>query len=166
MSILKRELRPGFEFELKTNDNPDKWEEIVINKRCDPFLIREVVKIFEESPNSFRRKGGASPAVMVMASIVSAKPMLPDTFKLSDLNLQCRTVLRRMITGERLTMKSSVNSGIGDIRRRAVDLINFGIPVTRKWASDNHGNKLDYKEYFIEDDDRFSIAQRIIDINA
>ena len=83
-----------------------------------------------------------------------------------DFNKQCWTVLKRLLNGERLTMRICVNSGIGDIRRRAVDLIHFHIPVKREWAKDKKGNKLNYKEYFLTEQDRYDVALRIIDLAA
>jgi len=72
----------------------------------------------------------------------------------SDFSEQCWEVLTRMLNGEKLSSKSAINSGIGDIRRRAKDLIDhMGIPVRREWANDN-GVRLPYKWYYIEEEDR------------
>jgi hypothetical protein len=71
-----------------------------------------------------------------------------------DFNEQCWEVLTRMLNGEKLSSKSAINTGIGDIRRRAKDLIDHkGIPVRREWATEN-GVRQPYKWYYIEADDR------------
>ena len=79
-----------------------------------------------------------------------------------DFNLQCWQVLMRMLAGERITMKSGLDTGIGDIRRRAKDLIDgFKIQVKREWAVVD-GEKQKYKWYYIDDADKQSIINRII----
>ncbi|MDB5281144.1 MAG: hypothetical protein JWO06_219 [Bacteroidota bacterium] len=82
----------------------------------------------------------------------------------ADFNNQCWKVLKRLLTGERITMRTGVNSEIGDIRRRSIDLIQFGIPVKREWARDENNKRLNYKEYFLTDEDRPKVALRIIDL--
>ena len=77
-------------------------------------------------------------------------------------NAQCWDVLTRMLNGERLSSKSAINTGIGDIRRRAKDLIdNYGIPVQRRWA-EIKGVKQHYKEYYIEVADKQAAMLKII----
>lgn len=84
--------------------------------------------------------------------------------KREDFNEQCWTVLKRMLSGEKITNKDGVNTGISDIRRRAKDLIDHkGIPVKREWAVVN-GVKQDYKWYYISEEDRLKVANRIIDL--
>jgi hypothetical protein len=83
--------------------------------------------------------------------------------KREDFNEQCWTVLKRMLEGERLSYLTAINTGIGDIRRRAKDLIDsYGIPVKREWDVKD-GEKQDYKVYYIAPEDRESVMKRIID---
>jgi hypothetical protein len=46
---------PGFAFELKTVQHPEKWERITIHQNCDVQLIKEVRRIFKREPELFRR---------------------------------------------------------------------------------------------------------------
>lgn len=81
-----------------------------------------------------------------------------------DFNDQCWTVLKRMLAGEKLSYLTAINSGIGDIRRRAKDLIDtYKIPVKREWAQ-VEGAKQDYKWYYIAPQDREAVMKRIIDL--
>ena len=48
------EFKPGFEFELRTNTEPDKWEKIKIHPNCANALIDELVNIFKTAPKDFR----------------------------------------------------------------------------------------------------------------
>lgn len=85
--------------------------------------------------------------------------------KREDFNAQCWVVLKRMLNGEKLTYLTSINSGIGDIRRRAKDLIDSkGIPVKREWAVVD-GVKQDYKWYYISPEDRENIMRMIKEIS-
>jgi hypothetical protein len=84
--------------------------------------------------------------------------------KREDFNEQCWIVLKRMLDGEKLSYLTAINSGIGDIRRRAKDLIDGkGIPVKREWAVID-GVKQDYKWYYIAEADRLAVMRRIIDL--
>lgn len=84
--------------------------------------------------------------------------------KREDFNEQCWRVLKRMLDGEKLSYLTAINSGIGDIRRRAKDLIDGkGIPVKREWAIEN-GERQDYKWYYIAPEDRENVMRRIIDL--
>ena len=87
--------------------------------------------------------------------------------KREDFNEQCWKVLVRMLKGERLTVADTAPLGenhISSLPRRAKDLIDGkGIPVKRQWAVVN-GVVQDYKEYFIEEEDRLKTANRIIDL--
>lgn len=86
-------------------------------------------------------------------------------FRREDFNEQCWVVLKRMLDGEKITMKTGLDSGIGDIRRRAKDLIDGkGIPVQRDWAEDEKGKKLKHKWYYIKPEDRLTVAKRIINL--
>jgi hypothetical protein len=79
-----------------------------------------------------------------------------------DFNTQCWEVLKRMLDGEKLSSLSAINTGIGDIRRRAKDLIDgYGIPVKREWAVVD-GKRQDHKEYYIAPNDRPAVMRRII----
>ena len=82
-----------------------------------------------------------------------------------DFNEQCWNVLKRMLAGEKITNKSGLESGIGDIRRRAKDLIDvFKIPVQREWAISASGEKEKFKWYFIKPEDTPVVMKRIIDL--
>lgn len=84
--------------------------------------------------------------------------------KRDDFSEQCWEALKRMLNGERLTMKIAINTGISDIRRRAKDLIDHkGIPVKREWDTIN-GIRQDYKVYYISPIDREPIMKRLIDL--
>lgn len=77
-----------------------------------------------------------------------------------DFNQQCWEVLKRMLDGERLSYKTAINSGIGDIRRRAKDLIDgYGIPIKREWVDDDEQR---FKVYYIRPEDRPAVMRRII----
>lgn len=85
--------------------------------------------------------------------------------KREDFNAQCWEVLKRMLDGEKLSYLTAINTGIGDIRRRAKDLIDGkGIPVKREWATDENGNRLDFKWYYIAKEDREQVMRRIIEL--
>lgn len=78
------------------------------------------------------------------------------------LNIQCWTVLKRMLNGEKLSYLTAINTGIGDIRRRAKDLIDgFGIPVRREWAVID-GVKQSYKWYYIASEDVHFVHEKIV----
>lgn len=84
--------------------------------------------------------------------------------KREDFNAQCWAVLKRMLDGEKLSYLTAINTGIGDIRRRAKDLIDGkGIPVKREWATID-GVKQDYKWYYIAPEDRPAVMRRIIEL--
>lgn len=77
---------------------------------------------------------------------------------------QCWKLLKRLLAGERLTVLHAANTGISSLPRRAKDLRDgFGIPVKREWALDGDGNKLDYKEYYIESADIPKVMLRLVD---
>lgn len=80
-------------------------------------------------------------------------------------NEQCFKVLKLMLAGEKLTNLSALTThGIGDIRRRAKDLIDgFGIPVRREWAKTSGNQSLGYKEFYIAEEDRPQVMQLLID---
>lgn len=80
-------------------------------------------------------------------------------------NEQCFKVLKLMLAGEKLTNLSALTThGIGDIRRRAKDLIDgFGIPVRREWALDENGHKQPFKWFYIAEADRAQVMQLLID---
>src|SRR5580700_3162097 len=81
-----------------------------------------------------------------------------------DFNAQCWEILQRMLAGEKLTMLTAVQTGIGDIRRRAKDLIDdHQIPVCRKWAI-VEGVKQRHKCYYIDPDDIEIVANRITEM--
>ena len=50
-----KEFIGGFEFEVRTQKNPDKWETIKIHPNCAQMLIDEVKQIFRQMPGMFRR---------------------------------------------------------------------------------------------------------------
>lgn len=77
-------------------------------------------------------------------------------------NKQCWNVLMRLLAGEKITNKTGLDTGIGDIRRRAKDLIDgYGIPIKREWALID-GKKQEYKWYYIDEVDRKQVAEKII----
>jgi len=77
---------------------------------------------------------------------------------------ECWNVLKRMLKGEVITMKSGINSGISDIRRRAKDLIDhYGIPVQRDYLVDEDGEKLRIKGYYIRQSDIPGVMMKIVD---
>ncbi len=77
------------------------------------------------------------------------------------LDKQCREIVKRMLRGERLTMRSAIEAGIGDIRRRAKDLIDYHqIPVCRERAVVDNV-RCNYKWYYIHPDDRLDVAVSI-----
>ncbi len=79
-----------------------------------------------------------------------------------DFNAQCWACLKRMLKGERLSYLTAINTGIGDIRRRAKDLIDHkGIPVKREWAVID-GKRQDYKEYYIDANDIPVVTAKIV----
>jgi len=79
-----------------------------------------------------------------------------------DFNEQCWLCLKRMLSGERLSYLTAINTGIGDIRRRAKDLIDHkGIPVKREWAYID-GKRQDFKEYYIEEKDIPVVTAKIL----
>ena len=60
-------------------------------------------------------------------------------------------------------MLTAVQTGIGDIRRRAKDLIDYHqIPICREWATVD-GITQRYKCYYIHDEDIPVVAGRITD---
>lgn len=78
-----------------------------------------------------------------------------------DFTTQCWEILQRMLAGEKLTMLTAVQTGIGDIRRRAKDLIDkHHIPICRKWATVD-GISQRYKCYYIDEDDVALVTGRI-----
>ncbi len=77
------------------------------------------------------------------------------------LDRQCREIVKRMLRGERLTMRSAIEAGIGDIRRRAKDLIDkHQVPVCRERAVKNN-IPCKYKWYYIHPEDRMQVALSI-----
>jgi hypothetical protein len=76
---------------------------------------------------------------------------------------ECWQVLKRMLQGEEITMKSGINSGISDIRRRAKDLIDYyNVPVRCEFI-DEDGVKLRYKKYYISKDDIPGVMMKIVE---
>jgi len=77
---------------------------------------------------------------------------------------ECWNVLKRMLKGEVITMKSGINSGISDIRRRAKDLIDhYGIPVQRDYLIGEDGEKLRIKGYYIRQSDIPGVMMKIVE---
>lgn len=67
----------------------------------------------------------------------------------SRLSDQCQKLLGILQAGIRITNKDAIiNYGIGDVRRRVLDLKLSGIVVNSAWVVDDHGKRL-HKEYFI-----------------
>ena len=63
-------------------------------------------------------------------------------------NEQCQKVYDLMMSGQRLTTLSALQHGIGDLRRRVKDLIDYGnAPVQKRWIECN-GSR--YKEYYLK----------------
>lgn len=66
----------------------------------------------------------------------------------------CFEVLKELVKGEMLTMKSAIISGLtGDLRRRVKDLKDFGIPVQAEYL-ENKGVKDSFKTYYMTDSDK------------
>lgn len=75
---------------------------------------------------------------------------------------ECWVVLKRMLEGEVITMKSAINSGISDIRRRSKDLIDdYKIPVQREFIEVD-GVKTRRKKYYIKPVDIPIVMMKII----
>jgi 16S rRNA G1207 methylase RsmC len=60
----------------------------------------------------------------------------------AKLNRKCAEVLRRLESGERLTVLGCANSGIASLPRRILDLKESGIAVQDQWVNG-------VKEYFL-----------------
>lgn len=58
---------------------------------------------------------------------------------------KCKQLLTRLVTGEKLKFADEVKT-IGDLRRRALDLIQYGVPVQREFNGE-------IKEYFLKAED-------------
>lgn len=83
-----------------------------------------------------------------------------------DFSRDCWKVLKRMLSGEKLTVSGTAALGenhISSLPRRAQDLIEYkGIPVKREFAVID-GVQQKYKWYYIAEQDREKVMRRIID---
>lgn len=79
--------------------------------------------------------------------------------------LNCWKVLIRLLCGERLTVAGTAQLGEGHISslpRRVKDLKDrWQVPVQDAWIKDDDGKRL-YKVYFIAEEDRLFIADKIL----
>lgn len=68
----------------------------------------------------------------------------------------CFEVLKKLVRGEKLTMKSAIVSGLtGDLRRRVKDLKDYGIPIQADYLENKEtGVKDSFKTYYMTDSDK------------
>lgn len=103
-------------------------------------------------------------------SVVHQKENNPDSQSYLDLNrdkfnLCCWKVLIRLLAGERLTVAGTAQLGenhISSLPRRVGDLEKLRIPIEKEWILNDEG-KRSHKVYFIKEEHRIRIANKIID---
>lgn len=70
----------------------------------------------------------------------------------------CFEVLQRLVSGERLTVRNAVISGLSNsLPRRILDLKKFGVSISDKWQG-----KHEYIEYFMDADDKVKLAELLL----